>query len=95
MTDRIERIDRAAVVRRHAIELTRPAPACALTVGNGDFAYTADITGMQTFAAFHDQATAHAEGRTTVHTATTSTWGWHSMPNPDAFVASTTPTSST
>ncbi|MEV4117069.1 hypothetical protein [Nonomuraea sp. NPDC049695] len=57
-----------------------------LTVGNGDFAYTADITGMQTFTAFHDQAAARAEGRLAVNTATMSTWGWHAMPNPDGFV---------
>ena len=57
-----------------------------LTVGNGDFAYTADITGMQTFTAFHDQAAAIMQGRAAVNTATMSTWGWHEMPNPDGFV---------
>ncbi|XVQ15495.1 hypothetical protein ACQP1W_24075 [Spirillospora sp. CA-255316] len=79
-------IDRESLVRRHTVELTRADPSCALTVGNGDFAYTADITGMQTFTAFHDQATAHSQGRLAVNTATMSTWGWHSMPNPDGFV---------
>ncbi|MEE1800689.1 hypothetical protein PUR57_18765 [Streptomyces sp. JV176] len=79
-------IDRESVVRRHTVELTEADASCALTVGNGDFAFTADITGMQTFTAFHDQAAAHAERRLAVHTATMSTWGWHSMPNPDGFV---------
>ncbi|MFI0350174.1 hypothetical protein [Actinomadura sp. 9N407] len=79
-------IDRQAVVRRHTVELTEPDPSQVLTVGNGDFAFTADITGMQTFTAFHDQAAAHAERRPAVNTATMSTWGWHSMPNPDGFV---------
>jgi hypothetical protein len=44
-------IDRQSVVRRHNVQLTSPDPAAVLTVGNGDFAYTADITGMQTFTA--------------------------------------------
>ncbi|MFB4278611.1 hypothetical protein ACBJ59_25200 [Nonomuraea sp. MTCD27] len=79
-------IDRETLVRRHTVEITRPDPATVLTVGNGDFAYTADITGMQTFAAFHDQAAARAQGRLAVNTATMSTWGWHSMPNPEGFV---------
>jgi hypothetical protein len=79
-------IDRESLVRRHAIEITRPDPAHVLTVGNGEFAYTADITGMQTFVTYHDQSAAFAEQRLAVHNATLSNWGWHSMPNPDGFV---------
>ncbi|MFD3606352.1 hypothetical protein ACFWVH_49235, partial [Streptomyces sp. NPDC058656] len=79
-------IDRESLVRRHAVELTEADASCAPTVGNGDFAFTADITGMQTFTAFHDQAAAHAERRLAVNTTTMSSWGWHSMPNPDGFV---------
>jgi hypothetical protein len=78
-------IDRQSVVRRHDVELTAPDPAAVLTVGNGDFAYTADITGMQTFASFHDQGAARAAGRLAVNTATMASWGWHSMPNPEGF----------
>lgn len=79
-------IDREAVVGRHAIEATRPDPAAVVTVGNGDFAFTADITGMQTFTAFHDPAAGRSSGRLVVNTATMSTWGWHSMPNPNGYV---------
>ncbi|MGW0246222.1 hypothetical protein ACWDYH_06230 [Nocardia goodfellowii] len=79
-------IDRESVVRRHTVRLTSPDASCPVTVGNGDFAYTADITGMQTFTAFHDQAAAHAAGRLAVNTATMTTWGWHSMPNPKGYV---------
>ncbi|MCK9873477.1 hypothetical protein MRI28_28290 [Nocardiopsis dassonvillei] len=78
-------IDRQELVRRHTLELTRPDPAEVMTVGNGDFGYTADITGMQTFTDFHDQTAAVAERRLAVNTATLSTWGWHSTPNPDGF----------
>jgi hypothetical protein len=78
-------IDRQSVVRRHCVELTSPDPAAVLTVGNGDFAYTADITGMQTFAAFHDQEAARSAGRLAVNTATMASWGWHSMPSREGF----------
>jgi len=70
-------IDRQSVVRRHCVELTYLDPAATATVGNGDFAYTADITGMQTFTAFHDQRAARAAGRLAVNTATMASWGWH------------------
>ncbi|MFK0021178.1 hypothetical protein [Streptomyces sp. NPDC090798] len=79
-------IDRESLVRRHTVEITRPDPSHVLTVGNGDFAYTADITGMQTFVSYHDQSAAFAEQRLAVTNATMSNWGWHSMPNPDGFV---------
>ena len=81
MTD----IDRAALVGRHRITLTAPHPEHVLTVGNGDFAYTADITGMQTFTAFHDPSRAMAAGGVAVNTATMSNWGWHDMPNPEGY----------
>lgn len=79
-------IDRHALVTRHNVRVTAPDPQDVLTVGNGDFAYTADITGMQTFMAYHDQSTAVRQGVTAVNTATMSSWGWHEMPNPDDFV---------
>jgi hypothetical protein len=92
-------IDRQALVRRHTIELRKPDPELAVSVGNGDFAYTADITGMQTFTAFHDPAVAIARAMASgaeaasaaftaqpvLATSTMSTWGWHEMPNPDGF----------
>jgi len=78
-------IDRRSVVRRHCIELTHPDPATVLTVGNGNFAFTPDITGMQTFGAFHDQEAARANRRLAVNTATMATWGWHSMPSEQEF----------
>ena len=79
-------IDRRAVVQRHDVTLTVPDPESVLTVGNGDFAYTCDITGMQTFTTFHDQATAIMQGGAAINTATMSTWGWHEMPNPEGYV---------
>lgn len=78
-------IDRRAVVARHDVRLVAPNPQHVLSVGNGDFAFTADITGMQTFQDHHDPLAAMTRGEVAVNTATMSTWGWHSMPNPDGF----------
>ncbi|WP_394525547.1 hypothetical protein [Paenarthrobacter nicotinovorans] len=79
-------IDRQSVVARHRISLTEPNPQHVLTVGNGDFAYTADITGMQTFTDFHNATSAMMRGGTAVNTTTMSSWGWHEMPNPAGYV---------
>lgn len=78
-------IDRRTVVARHDVRLTAPDPQHVLSVGNGDFAYTADITGMQTFTQYHDPLAAMGRGEVAVNTATMSTWGWHHMPNPEGF----------
>lgn len=78
-------IDREAVVARHAVRITRHDPQHVLTVGNGEFAYSADITGMQTFREIHDQSRTARSGPTTITTATMSSWGWHEMPNPEGF----------
>jgi hypothetical protein len=81
-------VDRRAVVARHRVELTEADPATPLTVGNGDFAFTADITGMQSFTDFHTPRVARLPGPdlldapVVVNTCTMSTWGWHEMPNP-------------
>lgn len=71
-----EPIDRHALVTRHNIVLTRADPLTPLSVGNGEFAFTADITGLQTFPEFHAQG---------MRLATMSQWGWHSFPNPENF----------
>ena len=41
-------IDRHAVVIRHNVLLSGPAPRSPLQVGNGQFAFNADVTGLQT-----------------------------------------------
>ena len=48
-------IDRHALVTRHNVVVTRPDPDCPLQVGNGEFAFTADVTGLQTFPEFYRQ----------------------------------------
>lgn len=69
-------IDRRALVSRHDVVLTKPDPLTPLTVGNGDFAFTVDITGLQTFDDFHEAG---------MPLGTQSNWGWHSFPNPNGY----------
>jgi protein-glucosylgalactosylhydroxylysine glucosidase len=56
-------------------------PLAPLSIGNGEFAFTADVTGLQTFPQFHENA---------MPLCTMSQWGWHTSPlapglNPKAF----------
>ncbi|MBN2105612.1 hypothetical protein JW835_16355 [bacterium] len=65
-------IDRYDLVNRHNITICRPDPLSSLSVGNGEFAFTADITGLQTFPEFYEHG---------ISLGTLSQWGWHSLPN--------------
>ncbi|MEJ2705079.1 MAG: hypothetical protein P8Z79_21790, partial [Sedimentisphaerales bacterium] len=71
-----EKIDRRALVTRHNVTLTKPDPLTPLSVGNGEFAFTADVTGLQTFPEFH------AKG---MPLGAQSQWAWHSLPNPEGY----------
>jgi hypothetical protein len=70
------RIDRRALVSRHNITLSTTDPLTPLSVGNGEFAFTVDITGLQTYPEYHRQGMA---------LGTQSQWGWHTMPNPNGY----------
>ncbi len=67
-----EPIDREALVRRHHPVNTTVDPLSPFTLGNGGFAMTVDVTGLQSFPE------AYAAG---IPLATQSDWGWHSFPN--------------
>lgn len=49
------RIDRQALSARYKITLTKPDALSPLSAGNGEFALTAAVTGLQTFPEFHIQ----------------------------------------
>lgn len=70
-------IDREAVVRRHCPELRAIDLNAPFTVGNGGFAFTADITGLQTFA------DAYYHGGIPLETL--ARWCWTEDPNPDGY----------
>jgi hypothetical protein len=75
-------IDRAAwVSRHHPVNRTVDFDA-PLTVGNGGFAFTADITGLQTLTADY-----HRNG---IPTETLARWCWVSDENPNGYHLSDT-----
>jgi hypothetical protein len=67
-----EKIDRLALVTRNNVVLEQPDTLASLSVGNGNFAFTTDITGLQTF---------YKEYENSVTLGTQSNWGWHTFPN--------------
>jgi hypothetical protein len=71
-----ERIDRRALVSRHDVSFERIDPTAPLMVGNGNFAFTADITGLQTFPEQYSPL---------VPLLIQGQWGWHSFPNPEHY----------
>ncbi len=75
-------IDRQALVTRHRVVLTTAGGGSPLSVGNGTFCFTADITGLQTFA---------DEYRRGIPLTTMSDWGWHHQPNPLGYTWTTFP----
>ena len=70
-------IDRQALVTRHNPVIHHVDVDAPLTVGNGGFAFTADITGLQTFAALYQQ--------TGIPTETLSRWCWVTDENPHHY----------
>jgi hypothetical protein len=75
-TRRAEPIDRIALVRRHNPVVRKADALTPFSLGNGAFAFNVDITGLQTFAGFHDKG---------IPLCIQSYWGWHSFPNPDNY----------
>lgn len=66
-------IDRAGLVSRHNPVIRQLEPSSPLSLGNGEFAFTADITGLQTLAGAYESA---------MPLCTMSQWGWHTQPAP-------------
>ncbi|PWT87279.1 MAG: glycoside hydrolase family 65 [Blastocatellia bacterium] len=67
-------IDRVELVKRHNPRATKLDPLSPFSIGNGEFAFTADITGLQTFPDEYENA---------MPLCTLSQWGWHTSPKPD------------
>lgn len=65
-------IDRHNLVTRNNPHLTAVDTLGSLSVGNGEFAFTVDITGLQTFPEQYKNG---------IPLGTQSQWGWHSFPN--------------
>jgi len=67
-----ESIDRKALVDRNKVQVNAFDSLASLSLGNGNFAFTVDITGLQTFPERYSKG---------VPLGTQSQWGWHSFPN--------------
>ena len=63
-------INRQALVQRHSVVVTKADSLSSLSIGNGKFAFTTDVTGLQSFPE------AYAKG---VSLGTQSEWGWDSF----------------
>lgn len=70
------KIDRVALLERNNPHLTAIDTLASLTVGNGGFAVTVDVTGLQTFPELYSKG---------VPLGTQSDWGWHSFDNPEQY----------
>jgi len=66
-------IDRKALVDRHSPAFHILDQSSPLSIGNGEFAFTADVTGLQTFP---------REYESSMPLCTMSNWGWHTTPLP-------------
>eukprot|EP01043_Picozoa_sp_COSAG02_P033973 COSAG02_NODE_2349_length_9084_cov_12.922315_7_plen_745_part_00 len=87
-TSAVKTIDRAAVVARHAVRFVNPRPIVGgqefctpnssssafsqLTVGNGDFAFTTDLTGLQSLNRSYGSNSDFG-----FPALTQASWGWH------------------
>ena len=69
-------IDRFSLVTRHKIEISQIDSLNSLSVGNGEFVFTTDITGLQTFPEYYSKG---------IPLGTMSDWGWHTGENPAGF----------
>ena len=69
-------IDRHALVARHNPVIRKPDCLSPLSVGNGEFVFTVDVTGLQTFPSLYEKG---------MPLCTQSQWGWHTQPNPAGY----------
>ena len=74
-------IDKEAIVVRNCPVVTSIDTLASLSVGNGEFAFTADITGLQTFSDLYKNG---------VPLGTQSQWAWHSFANPENYTVEET-----
>jgi protein-glucosylgalactosylhydroxylysine glucosidase len=70
------KIDRHALVTRHNVNVTSFDSLNSLSAGNGEFAFTVDATGLQTFPEFYKNG---------IPLGTQSQWGWHSFQNTNNY----------
>lgn len=70
-------IDRQALVQRHNPHLQNIDALAPLSVGNGHFCFTADITGLQSLPDYY--------WKNGIPTETQARWSWHESANPNHY----------
>lgn len=71
-----QKIDRKKLVERHTILIDKVDSLSSLSIGNGQFAFTVDVTGLQSFPNLY------AKG---VALGTQAEWGWNSFKDTVGF----------
>lgn len=74
-------INREAVLFRNNPVITQPDTLAPLTVGNGHFATTVDVTGLQSYTEEYEKG---------IPLTAMSDWGWHSFPNTEQLTPAET-----
>src|SRR6218665_2868763 len=69
-------IDRYAVVTRHTILLQDVDTLGSLSVGNGEFMFTVDASGLQTFSDHYENG---------IPLGTFTQWAWHRNPSTEKY----------
>lgn len=77
-------IDREALVRRHNVHQRQVDPRSPVSVGNGEFAVTVDLTGLQSFPESYPVGSRDELPPGTL-LGTQAQWGWHSVPAPEPY----------
>jgi hypothetical protein len=72
----VAKIDRHALVTRNNVLVEGFDSLASLSVGNGNFAFTTDLTGLQTFYSSYENG---------IPLGTQSNWGWHTNPNTENY----------
>ncbi len=72
-------VDRAALATRHRVVVRAIDGRSPLAVGNGEFACTVDVTGLQSLPDRYPLPDRYGQGTGTL-LATMTQWGWHTVP---------------
>lgn len=78
-------IDRRALVDRHRVVMRGIDPRSPLSVGNGGFCFTADITGLQSLSDCYPIAPRDPQTSNGTLLGTFTEWGWHSEPGGECY----------
>ncbi|TQJ57937.1 hypothetical protein FBY30_0137 [Arthrobacter sp. SLBN-83] len=80
-----EPIDRKVLVQRHNVQQQKLDPRSPISVGNGEFAFTMDLTGLQTLPAAYPVGPREDALPPGTLLGTQSTWGWHAAPGGEGY----------